>query len=53
MDWNDNDEQAAFRAEVQGVIQTKLPARYENGGDWEIDRVDEREEVRRLAREYL
>ncbi|HJM89619.1 MAG TPA: acyl-CoA dehydrogenase family protein [Dehalococcoidia bacterium] len=52
MDWNDNDEQAAFRAEVQGVIQTKLPARYENGGDWEIDRVDEREEVRQAANDW-
>ncbi len=52
MDWNDNDEQAAFRAEVQDVIQTKLPARYENGGDWEIDRVDEREEVRQAANDW-
>ena len=52
MDWNDNDEQAAFRAEVQNLIQAKLPSRYENGGDWEIDRVDERAEVRQAANDW-
>ena len=33
MDWKDNDEQAAFRAEVQEVIETRLPGRYEHGGE--------------------
>jgi len=44
LDWNDSPEQASFRAEVRGVIETKLPARYqrtgadEEGGSWQSDR---------------
>jgi alkylation response protein AidB-like acyl-CoA dehydrogenase len=44
MDWNDNAEQAAFRAQVRGVIETKLPERYrrtheeEGGAGWQSDR---------------
>ena len=49
MDWKDNDEQAAFRTEVQDVIQTKLPSRYEDGGDWEVDRVHEDPAARQAA----
>ncbi|HJM75078.1 MAG TPA: acyl-CoA dehydrogenase family protein [Dehalococcoidia bacterium] len=52
MDWKDNDEQAAFRTEVQDVIQTKLPSRYENGGDWEVDRVHEDPAARQAASDW-
>lgn len=46
MDWRDSEEQAAFRAEVRTVIETRLPARYREaaarGGPgertWEFDR---------------
>ncbi|MEZ4503888.1 MAG: acyl-CoA dehydrogenase family protein [Dehalococcoidia bacterium] len=44
MDWTDSAEQAAFRAQVREVIQTKLPERYrrtsedEGAGSWQGDR---------------
>src|SRR5262245_61254999 len=46
MDWNDSPEQAAFRAEVLELIETRLPARYKEqaaAGElreraWETDR---------------
>ncbi|MFN8508439.1 MAG: acyl-CoA dehydrogenase family protein [Dehalococcoidia bacterium] len=46
MDWRDNAEQAAFRAEVRTLIESRLPGRYramaEAGGpgerQWEFDR---------------
>jgi len=38
MDWNDSTEQAAFRAEVQELIDNGLPEGYENGGNWVADR---------------
>ncbi len=46
MDWRDNAEQAAFRAEVRALIESRLPGRYramaEAGGpgerQWEFDR---------------
>ena len=38
MDWNDSTEQAAFRAEVQDLIDNGLPEGYENGGNWVADR---------------
>jgi alkylation response protein AidB-like acyl-CoA dehydrogenase len=46
MDWRDTPEQAAFRAEVRGVIDSSLPARYRDeaaAGElreraWETDR---------------
>jgi alkylation response protein AidB-like acyl-CoA dehydrogenase len=42
MDWKDSADQAAFRAQVRGVIETKLPERYRAGhGEWERDRKSE------------
>ena len=39
MDWNDSQEQAAFRAEVQSLIETGLPDGYGAGqGNWVTDR---------------
>ena len=44
MDWKDTQEQAAFRAEVRDLIETKLPARYRTKLDfsfeegWDADR---------------
>jgi len=44
MDWNDNEEQAAFRKEVQGFLDKSLPDRYKADGDeefeggWQADR---------------
>ncbi len=39
MDWNDSQEQASFRAEVRGLIETGLPDGYGGGqGDWVADR---------------
>ncbi|MDA0270848.1 MAG: acyl-CoA dehydrogenase family protein [Chloroflexi bacterium] len=43
MDWSDSPEQAAFRAEVRGVIQSRLPDRYKHieegeGQGWDVDR---------------
>jgi alkylation response protein AidB-like acyl-CoA dehydrogenase len=40
MDWADDESQAAFRARVRGVIEKRMPERYQDGeGDWEHDRV--------------
>ena len=33
MDWADTPEQAAFRAEVRGVIEGRLPERYRKSGE--------------------
>ena len=57
MDWNDTAEQAAFRREVRGVIETKLPERYRvaaaSGGPgeraWEFDRKSPDPLVRKAA----
>jgi alkylation response protein AidB-like acyl-CoA dehydrogenase len=39
MDWNDTPEQAAFRAEVQELIDKGLPKAYQGGkGEWVQDR---------------
>jgi alkylation response protein AidB-like acyl-CoA dehydrogenase len=39
MDWNDTPEQAAFRAEVQQLIDNGLPEAYQGGkGEWVQDR---------------
>ena len=43
MDWADDNEQAAFRSRVRGVITASLPKRYGGGdgeeeGSWERDR---------------
>jgi alkylation response protein AidB-like acyl-CoA dehydrogenase len=60
MDWKDTPEQAAFRAEVRGVIASRLPRRYREaaarGGPgeraWEFDRKSPDPEVRRAAIEW-
>jgi hypothetical protein len=42
MDWNDTPEQAAFRAEVQDLIDKGLPEAYQGGkGEWVQDRKSE------------
>jgi alkylation response protein AidB-like acyl-CoA dehydrogenase len=42
MDWNDTPEQAAFRAEVQELIESGLPEAYQGGkGEWVQDRKSE------------
>jgi len=60
MDWRDSPEQAAFRAEVQEVIRTRLPQRYKDlaaagaleGRAWEWDRKSPDPEVRRAAADW-
>jgi alkylation response protein AidB-like acyl-CoA dehydrogenase len=60
MDWRDTPEQAAFRAEVRGVIESRLPRRYREaaarGGPgeraWEFDRKSPDPEIRRAAMEW-
>ena len=60
MDWRDTPEQAAFRAEVQEVIRTRLPERYRElaaagqleGRAWEFDRKSADPEARRAAMEW-
>jgi len=53
MDWADTTEQAAFRQEVQSVIQQSLPPRYRAGeGDWEEDRASESEAHRKDAKDW-
>lgn len=57
MNWRDTEEQAAFRAQVREVIQTRLPERYkraaEQGGPsermWEFDRKATEPERRQAA----
>ena len=64
MDWADNEEQAAFRAEVRGVLENGLPDLYkrlaagESGGeegaagDWVADRKAEDPERRKAAKDW-
>ena len=58
MDWNDTPEQAAFRASVQEVIETKLPQRYQRDDDEnefrgvQADRKSDKAEVRQAAQEW-
>jgi alkylation response protein AidB-like acyl-CoA dehydrogenase len=60
MDWNDNDEQAAFRREVRALIQQRLPARYrrlagaahEGERQWEFDRKAGDPEAQRAAADW-
>ncbi|MGE3961179.1 MAG: acyl-CoA dehydrogenase family protein [Dehalococcoidia bacterium] len=58
MDWSDNAEQAAFRAKVADVIQTKLPARYrdgesdEEGAGWEADRMSPDPTAQQAAKDW-
>ncbi len=53
MDWRDTAEQAAFRAEVRELIETKLPERYRQGlGGWDEDRVSEDPEIRKAAKDW-
>ena len=50
MDWNDTPEQAAFRKEVQDVIDTGLPEAYRKGhGEWVQDRKSDNPEKRDAA----
>jgi alkylation response protein AidB-like acyl-CoA dehydrogenase len=62
MDWTDNPEQAAFRAEVQALIRDRLPGRYreltkhdyqESNYTWQLDRKAPQEERRAAAAEWL
>ena len=54
MDWNDNPEQAVFRADVRGMVESDLPARYRETGDeeyngWQGDRKSDDTDVRQAA----
>jgi len=58
MDWDDSPEQAAFRAEVRGVIEGELPERYRRGegpGEraWEFDRKSDDPAAREAAGQWL
>ncbi|MDA0351286.1 MAG: acyl-CoA dehydrogenase family protein [Chloroflexi bacterium] len=60
MDWNDNADQLAFRAQVRAVIAEHLPARYralaehahEGERQWEFDRKADDPEARQAASEW-
>ena len=53
MDWNDNPEQAAFRAEVRALLADKLPERYRTpGGNWAQDRRSTDPEERKAADDW-
>jgi alkylation response protein AidB-like acyl-CoA dehydrogenase len=60
MDWNDTPEQAAFRAEVQELIRTRLPERYREeaaAGElreraWETDRKSSDPAARQAALDW-
>ena len=60
MDWNDSDEQQAFREQVRSVIATRLPARYralaeqahEGERQWEFDRKADDPEARQAASQW-
>ena len=60
MDWKDSAEQAAFRADVQELIRTRLPERYREqavAGEfrerpWETDRKSGDPEARRAAMDW-
>jgi alkylation response protein AidB-like acyl-CoA dehydrogenase len=55
MDWADTPEQAAFRAEVRGVIEGRLPERYRRSGEdgerggWQADRKSENADHKQAA----
>ncbi|MBA02175.1 MAG: hypothetical protein CL752_07165, partial [Chloroflexi bacterium] len=61
MDWNDTQEQAAFRDQVQGLLDSKLPQRYVDMGKevhqrerpWENDRKSEDPEARKAAEDWM
>ena len=61
MDWNDTQEQATFRTQVQGLLDTKLPQRYVEMGKevhqrerpWENDRKSEDPEARKAAEDWM
>ncbi|OAI42774.1 hypothetical protein AYO38_02935 [bacterium SCGC AG-212-C10] len=60
MDWKDTAEQSAFRDEVRGVIEARLPQRYKDaaarGGPgeraWEFDRKSDDPTVRQAAQDW-
>ena len=61
MDWNDTQEQATFRTQVQGLLDTKLPQRYvemakevhQRERPWENDRKSEDPEARKAAEDWM
>jgi len=64
MEWTDSAEQAAFRAEVRGLIESKLPALYRHRAEsdaWarlpflqvQSDRLSENAEVRAAGDEWV
>ena len=53
MEWSDNHEQAAFRAEVRALLDERLPARYRApGGNWAADRRSPDPEARQAAEDW-
>ena len=58
MDWNDTPEQATFRAEVRGLIEQKLPERYQVAGEqgerggWQVDRKSENPVAQQAAKDW-
>ena len=58
MDWNDTEEQAAFRAEVREMLATSLPERYKTPGDmsmeggWDADRKSDDPDRVEAAKEW-
>ncbi|MGH2583636.1 MAG: acyl-CoA dehydrogenase family protein, partial [Dehalococcoidia bacterium] len=60
MEWKDTPEQAAFRADVQAMIHTRLPERYRRlsatgdleGRQWEWDRKSPDPAIRRAALDW-
>ena len=60
MDWRDSEEQAVFRAEVQEVIEARLPARYKDMAArnapaervWEFDRRSPNADQRQAAHDW-
>ncbi|MGE3962434.1 MAG: acyl-CoA dehydrogenase family protein [Dehalococcoidia bacterium] len=59
MDWNDNEEQAAFRNEVRSFLAQSLPDRYKNApeddefeGGWQADRLSDNPQVVAAAKAW-
>ena len=58
MDWGDSADQATFRADVAGFIESRLPTYYrrlaEQGdqGDWQTDRFLGNDEAKAAAAEW-
>jgi alkylation response protein AidB-like acyl-CoA dehydrogenase len=54
MDWNDTPEEAAFRADVRQLIQTRLPERYHDGDgvEWQDERRSDDPAAREAAEQW-